>query len=81
MFPGGARIRPQLCLAVAKACGDDDEDLSTAAAAAIELLLACLSVPTMRLIRPRFVPGLFNRVGKLLSTLPSVAGGSAFPKT
>ena len=38
VFPGGARIRPQLCLAVAKACGDDDEDLSTAAAAAIELL-------------------------------------------
>ena len=24
VFPGGARIRPQLCLAVAGACGNDD---------------------------------------------------------
>jgi geranylgeranyl diphosphate synthase type II len=38
VFPGGARIRPQLCLAVAKACGEDDHELSDAAAAAIELL-------------------------------------------
>ncbi len=38
VFPGGARIRPQLCLAVAQACGDDDPALSEAAACAIELL-------------------------------------------
>ena len=38
VFPGGARIRPQLCLAVAAACGDDDPALSEAAASAIELL-------------------------------------------
>lgn len=38
VFPGGARIRPQLCLAVAAACGDDMPWLSEAAAAAIELL-------------------------------------------
>ena len=38
VFPGGARIRPQLCLAVAQACGDDDPELSEAAATAIELL-------------------------------------------
>jgi geranylgeranyl diphosphate synthase type II len=38
VFPGGARIRPQLCLAVARACGDSDPALSDAAAAAIELL-------------------------------------------
>ncbi|MEO7937441.1 MAG: polyprenyl synthetase family protein [Burkholderiaceae bacterium] len=38
VFPGGARIRPKLCLAVAHACGDDDVALSNAAAAAIELL-------------------------------------------
>ena len=38
VFPGGARIRPQLCLAVARACGDDDPALSEAAASAIELL-------------------------------------------
>ena len=38
VFPGGARIRPKLCLAVANACGDDDPALSDAAAVAIELL-------------------------------------------
>ncbi len=38
VFPGGARIRPQLCLAVAKACGEDDPALTDAAAIAIELL-------------------------------------------
>jgi geranylgeranyl diphosphate synthase, type II len=38
VFPGGARIRPQLCLAVARACGDGDPRLADAAAAAIELL-------------------------------------------
>ena len=30
VFPGGARIRPQLCLAVARACGDDLPALSIA---------------------------------------------------
>lgn len=38
VFPGGARIRPQLCLAVAMACGDENPELATAAAVAIELL-------------------------------------------
>jgi geranylgeranyl diphosphate synthase type II len=38
VFPGGARVRPRLCLAVALACGDDDPALSDAAAASIELL-------------------------------------------
>jgi geranylgeranyl diphosphate synthase type II len=38
VFPGGARIRPQLCLAVAQACGDDDPGLSEAVATSIELL-------------------------------------------
>lgn len=38
VFPGGARIRPHLCLAVAQACGDDAPRLADAAAAAIELL-------------------------------------------
>lgn len=38
VFPGGARIRPTLCLAVARACGEDDPGLSDGAAAAIELL-------------------------------------------
>ena len=38
VFPGGARVRPRLCLAVAGACGDPDPTLSDAAAAAIELI-------------------------------------------
>lgn len=38
VFPGGARIRPKLTLAVAQACGEDDPGLTDGAAAAIELL-------------------------------------------
>lgn len=38
VFPGGARVRPRLCLAVAAACGDDIPELSDAAASSIELL-------------------------------------------
>jgi geranylgeranyl diphosphate synthase type II len=38
VLPGGARVRPRLCLAVALACGDDDPALADAAAAALELL-------------------------------------------
>ena len=38
VFAGGARIRPQLCIAVSMACGEDDPALADAAAASIELL-------------------------------------------
>ena len=38
VFSGGARIRPQLCMAVATACGDDAPELTTAAAVALELM-------------------------------------------
>ena len=38
VFSGGARIRPQLCLAVAQACGDDRPELTDAAAVAVELM-------------------------------------------
>lgn len=38
IFPGGARIRPRLCLAVARACGGGESRLAAAAAASIELL-------------------------------------------
>jgi geranylgeranyl diphosphate synthase, type II len=38
VFPGGARVRPRLCLAVAAACGDDRPLLADAAAASIELI-------------------------------------------
>lgn len=38
IFPGGHRIRPRLCLAVAAACGNDQPMLASASAAAIEML-------------------------------------------
>jgi geranylgeranyl diphosphate synthase type II len=38
VFPGGARIRPRLAIAVARACAEDKPALSSAAAASIELL-------------------------------------------
>ena len=38
VFSGGARIRPQLCMAVAVACGDDRAELTDAAAVALELM-------------------------------------------
>lgn len=38
VIPGGARVRPRLCLAVAQACGDPSPALTNAAAASIELL-------------------------------------------
>ena len=36
VFPGGARVRPRLCLAVAQACGEDFLEIGESAAAAIE---------------------------------------------
>jgi len=38
LFPGGARIRPKLSMAVAQACASDDMRLSASAAAAVELI-------------------------------------------
>ncbi|WP_050429704.1 polyprenyl synthetase family protein [Chondromyces crocatus] len=38
LFPGGGRIRPRLCLAVASACGDALPPLAEAAAIAVELV-------------------------------------------
>ena len=38
VVPGGARIRPRLCIAVARACLDDRPEITDAAATAIELL-------------------------------------------
>lgn len=61
VFPGGARIRPHLCLAVAQACGDDDAGLADAAAVSLELLhcaslvhddLPCFDNATTRRGRP-----------------------------
>lgn len=38
VFPGGARVRPRLCLAVAEACREDEPAVVDGAAVAIELL-------------------------------------------
>jgi geranylgeranyl diphosphate synthase, type II len=78
VFPGGARIRPQLCLAVARACGDSDPALADATAAAIELLhcaslvhddLPCFDDAPTR----RGVPSVHKAYGERLAVL----GGDA----
>ncbi len=38
VFPGGARVRPRLCLAVSAACGEDDPVLAEGVATSLELL-------------------------------------------
>ncbi|MCY4304970.1 MAG: polyprenyl synthetase family protein [Aestuariivita sp.] len=38
LFPGGARIRPTICMSVAMACGDDQPKLTNAASIALELI-------------------------------------------
>lgn len=61
IFPGGGRVRPGLCLAVARACGDPDPALADACAVAVELLhcaslvqddLPCFDDATTRRGRP-----------------------------
>jgi geranylgeranyl diphosphate synthase, type II len=78
VFPGGARIRPRLCLAVARACGDDRPPVTDSAAAAIELLhcaslvhddLPCFDDAPMR----RGKPSVHKAFGERLAVL----GGDA----
>jgi geranylgeranyl diphosphate synthase type II len=38
VFPGGARVRPRLCISVALACGEEEPGVTDTAAASIELL-------------------------------------------
>jgi len=74
VFPGGARIRPQLCLAVAGACGEPHPALADAAAAAIELLhcaslvhddLPCFDDAATR----RGVPSVHSAFGERIAVL------------
>ena len=74
VFPGGARIRPQLCLAVAAACGDARLRSAGGAATAIELLhcaslvhddLPCFDDAAMR----RGVPSVHHKFGQPLAVL------------
>lgn len=74
VFPGGARIRPRLCLAVACACSEDDPGVADAAAASIELLhcaslihddLPCFDDAPMR----RGKPSVHRAFGERLAVL------------
>ncbi|HEY5284628.1 MAG TPA: polyprenyl synthetase family protein [Polyangia bacterium] len=74
VFPGGGRVRPGLCLAVAKACGDREPALADAAAVAVELLhcaslvqddLPCFDDAPLR----RGQPSLHMRFGEAIAIL------------
>jgi geranylgeranyl diphosphate synthase type II len=78
VFPGGARVRPRLCLAVAHACGEQYPRVADAAAASIELLhcaslihddLPCFDDAAMR----RGKPAVHRTFGERLAVL----GGDA----
>jgi len=91
VFPGGARIRPKLTLAVAMACGEDDPALSDGVAAAIELLhcaslvhddLPCFDAAETRRGRPSVHRAFGERLAVLAGDALIVAafdvlGGSA----
>ncbi|MFO1323588.1 MAG: polyprenyl synthetase family protein [Burkholderiales bacterium] len=74
VFPGGARIRPRLCLAVAAACGEPPGRLAIGAATAIELLhcaslvhddLPCFDNAPIR----RGLPSVHRAYGERLAVL------------
>ncbi len=89
VFPGGARIRPRLCLAVARACGEDRPTLSAAAAAAIELLhcaslvhddLPCFDDPTPRRGRASVHRAFGERIAVLTGDALIVLGYQAMAR-
>ncbi len=74
VIPGGARIRPQLCLAVAMACGNDAPNLAIGAGVALELLhcgslvhddLPCFDNADLR----RGIPSVHKAYGERLAVL------------
>ena len=74
VVPGGGRVRPGLCLAVATACGDPNPRLADAAAAAVELLhcaslvqddLPCFDDAALR----RGQPALHKQFGEEIAIL------------
>jgi geranylgeranyl diphosphate synthase type II len=75
VFPGGARVRPNLCLAVAAGCGDPYSPLAEATAASIELLhcaslvhddLPCFDDAEMRRNRPSVHKAFDERIALLV---------------
>ena len=74
VFPGGGRLRPRLCVEVARACGNNDPKLAVCAGAAIELLhcaslaqddLPCFDNADER----RGLPSLHRRFGEATAVL------------
>jgi len=74
VFPGGGRVRPGLCLAVAASCGDGEPALADGAAVAVELLhcaslvqddLPCFDDAPVR----RGQPSLHKRFGEAIAIL------------
>ncbi len=74
VFPGGARVRPRLCLAVARACAHGDDPLAHAAAASLELIhcaslvhddLPCFDDAELR----RGLPSVHQLFGESLAVL------------
>ena len=74
VFPGGARVRPQLCKAVALANNSSDVGLANAAATAVELLhcaslvhddLPCFDDATQR----RGKPSVHSKFGERIAVL------------
>lgn len=74
VFPGGARVRPRLCMAVAAACGDPNPVVTDAVACAIEMLhcaslvhddLPCFDDAPMR----RGKPSVHSAYGQRIAVL------------
>ena len=74
VFPGGGRLRPQLCVSVALACGDGAPGLADAVATAVELLhcaslvhddLPCFDDAPLR----RGLPSVHHAFGEPLAVL------------
>ena len=75
VFPGGARIRPRLCLAIAAGCGEPHSPLAEATAASIELLhcaslvhddLPCFDDAELRRNRPSVHRAFDERIALLV---------------
>jgi geranylgeranyl diphosphate synthase type II len=75
VFPGGARIRPRLCLAIAAGCGEPQSPLAIATAASIELLhcaslvhddLPCFDDAEVRRNRPSVHRAFDERIALLV---------------
>jgi geranylgeranyl diphosphate synthase type II len=75
VFPGGARIRPRLCLAIAAGCGEPQSPLAEATAASIELLhcaslvhddLPCFDNAALRRNRPSVHRAFDERIALLV---------------